>query len=289
MVDDYKDVDNPNLLEHIPVRIIAYFEECFRQLYETIIDNMEDKTLLKNVKCLKDMKFDFNVIDALSWKRVTLGEYLSYSFPCNSIDNIIDNFSNLFDLNFDNEIFNAFKDINNNVGNSAGLLKIDYEKLKSAIEEIFKKRHIICHEGGLPYAIDKKQYLQMISNAILFFECVNKTCYNIQYPNAPQYQCDMIRMAHESLEAAQDELTKTIKMVSDMTKDDDFQEDFSYMREWKLYRESKAQKAAAPLGDGNMSTLIYLGSKENTTRNMTNELKDKYRKLLLFSNHNHNA
>ena len=60
----YENVHDSELLEYVPIKIVSLMEEHFRQIYREIIDNKEYRGNLKKVKFLKDMRFDFDVIDA---------------------------------------------------------------------------------------------------------------------------------------------------------------------------------------------------------------------------------
>lgn len=44
--NDYRDIYNPNILEMVPVKIVSFFEECFRLQYQKIIDETEDRAYL---------------------------------------------------------------------------------------------------------------------------------------------------------------------------------------------------------------------------------------------------
>lgn len=57
-------IDNPQLLEYFPVKIVACFEQFFRAEYQGILVNPKVKKNLKNIDLFKDTKFNFDVIGA---------------------------------------------------------------------------------------------------------------------------------------------------------------------------------------------------------------------------------
>lgn len=52
MLHDFANISNSDLLEYVPVKIVACFEEYFRQLYKKIIDDTKFRVNLKNIRTL---------------------------------------------------------------------------------------------------------------------------------------------------------------------------------------------------------------------------------------------
>lgn len=282
MSTDYQDIENPDILELVPVKIVSCFEEYFRQLYQDIIDEMEDKALLKDIKCLKDMKFDFDLIAAISKKNVTLGECLSYSFPCNKFSDIENNFTDLLKINFIEELKKRIKpDFDNTVSEEE--LETKARNDIASIDKIFKMRHIICHEGGLGYSLDKDSVQTIIEDAINFVTNVSEVYRIIMYPMEPITQYDMNESGQKEFEKIQNELDSIVEIINKKKSAVDLPNDLSYLEEWEQYRENRAKIQASQYEGGTIYPLVCFSSKIETTMSMINELKTKYRKLLLFS------
>ena len=101
---EVKNSENSLLLEYIPVKLVASLEEGFRQQYKSIIDSPFYRKNLKDVKYLKDTKFDFEVISAFEDNEITLGDYISYLLPCNNVQDIISNLNELLGVEFFNKL-----------------------------------------------------------------------------------------------------------------------------------------------------------------------------------------
>ena len=98
--DEIEVSKNMLLLEYVPVKIVACLEEGFRQQYKSIIDSPFYRKNLKNIRSLKDTKFDFDIISAFEDNEVSLGDYISYLLPCNGIQDIITNLNELLGVNY---------------------------------------------------------------------------------------------------------------------------------------------------------------------------------------------
>jgi hypothetical protein len=80
--------DNSKLLEYVPVKIVACFEQFFRDEYKEILYNPKTKKRLKEVDAFKNAKFDFDIIGAFEDNTISLGDYLSYLVPCSKLEDI---------------------------------------------------------------------------------------------------------------------------------------------------------------------------------------------------------
>lgn len=96
----YENIHDSELLEYVPIKIVSIMEEHFRQIYKDIIDKKEYRVNLKKVKFLRGLTFDFDVIEAFQSNEISLGEYLSYHFPCSSVNQIFEHLGQLLGVDF---------------------------------------------------------------------------------------------------------------------------------------------------------------------------------------------
>lgn len=150
----YENVHDSELLEYVPIKIVSLMEEHFRQIYREIIDNKEYRGNLKKVKFLKDMRFDFDVIDAFQNQKVTLGDYLSYHFPCSSVSQIFDQFGQLLGVDFRSRLIDKIAEQEGEVELPKEEARINIVFFFKSIDMIFQMRHVLCHEGGIVRTID---------------------------------------------------------------------------------------------------------------------------------------
>ena len=267
----YENVHDSELLEYVPIKIVSLMEEHFRQIYREIIDNKEYRGNLKKVKFLKDMRFDFDVIDAFQNQKVTLGDYLSYHFPCSSVSQIFDQFGQLLGVDFRSRLIDKIAELEGEVELPKEEARINIVFFFKSIDMIFQMRHVLCHEGGIVRTIDNDFVMQMISDSQLFVEYTDHLISDIMYPNFDYTQASMNKDAKQSFEASDKQLTAIIKYLKDKDAEDVW--NFSYMEEWKKYREAKAVCDSKCCEGGSMYPSVYYSSLYDTTSHMISQLK----------------
>lgn len=278
LAEFYRNIDNCNLLEYVPIKIISCFEEYFRQMYKEIIDTPMYRKNLKNVKFLKELRMDFDVINAFQNNLVTLGDYLSYYFSCSSVDQVFNQLEQILEVKIKDELINKLVDIEKQ--NSVSIKEARKKVLLyiDSVEGIFKARHILCHEGTFGYKIDNPMAMQMIDDAILFIRILDELISNILYPCCENYtQAAMNSDAIAAFNKADEELEKIVKNIKIKDEQDDFAHDFSYLDAWEKFRICKAESDAKICEGGSMYPCVYYMSLEYTTRQFILQLKREFR------------
>lgn len=271
----YKDVQNSALLEYVPIKKVSLFEEHFRQLYAEIIDVPKYRCNLKKVKFLKDLRMDFDVIDAFQSNEVTLGDYLSYYFSCNSVYQVMEQFCQLLNIDVKGKLMKKIVDIelkssvSENDARKAASLYIE------SIDLIFKARHILCHEGAFMNKLENSMVMQMIDDAILFAQFMDNIVSDILYPGFDYTQASMNNDAYGKFEKAENNLNQLIEYINDNKKD--LEPDFSYLDSWKEFRKCKAESDAKTSEGGSMYPCIYYSSLEETTKQLIAQVKSSFR------------
>lgn len=271
----YKDVQNSALLEYVPIKIVSLFEEHFRQLYAEIIDVPKYRCNLKKVKFLKDLRMDFDVIDAFQSNEVTLGDYLSYYFSCNSVYQVMEQFCQLLNIDVKGKLMKKIVDIelkssvSENDARKAASLYIE------SIDLIFKARHILCHEGAFMNKLENSMVMQMIDDAILFAQFMDNIVSDILYPGFDYTQASMNNDAYGKFEKAENNLNQLIEYINDNKKD--LEPDFSYLDSWKEFRKCKAESDAKTSEGGSMYPCIYYSSLEETPKQLIAQVKSSFR------------
>lgn len=278
LAEFYRNIDNCNLLEYVPIKIISCFEEYFRQMYKEIIDTPMYRKNLKNVKFLKELRMDFDVINAFQNNLVTLGDYLSCYFSCSSVDQVFNQLEQILEVKIKDELINKLVDIEKQ--NSVSIKEARKKVLLyiDSVEGIFKARHILCHEGTFGYKIDNPMAMQMIDDAVLFIRILDELISNILYPCCENYtQAAMNSDAIAAFNKADEELEKIVKNIKIKDEQDDFDHDFSYLDAWEKFRICKAESDAKICEGGSMYPCVYYMSLEYTTRQFILQLKREFR------------
>ena len=261
LADLFGNSDDSKLLEYVPVKIVACFENFFREEYKEIFFNPKTKKRLKEIDLFKKVQFDFDVIGAFEDKTITLGDYLSYLPSCSKLEDIDNILSQLLHIDFIDEI--KKKDKGTEIINS--------------VKEIFKLRHIYCHEVPLKNKIDKKMASQYISDACQFLEYSDDAIRNALYSDNLSLM-EELENAKSEFEKTDKELEEIIKHISlNQNKDSLFYYELDFIDKWKEYREVRAKSESSVNHGEAYLPLYYYKSMTRATRTLIKELKDDFK------------
>ena len=254
-------LDNPQLLEYVPVKIVACFEQFFRAEYQEILENPKVKKNLKNIDLFKDTKFNFDIIGAFEENAISLSDYLSLLIPCSKLADIDNAISELLRIKFLEEFGK----------------KEDGKVILESISEIFKLRHIYCHEVPLKQALGVEKARQLISHAISFIDnsddIIRNTLYSYQLSGLEE-----IEIAQKEYQKVDEELGKLIEILKvNQVKGPFHYNDFSYIEKWKEYRKERALCDSSINDKESYLPLHYYRNMERTTKSLIKELKEDYK------------
>ena len=254
-------IDNPQLLEYVPVKIVACFEQLFRDEYQEILVNPKVKKNLKNIDLFKDTKYDFDVIEAFEENDISLSDYLSLLIPCSKLADIDNAISKLLGIDFLSE----FKK------------KDNANKILESVAEVFKLRHIYCHEVPLKKNIDVERARKLISHAIEFIDNSDDIIRNALYSfhKSSKEEIEIAQKEYEKADKELEELIATLKEKQD--KGRFHYNNFSYIDKWKEYREERALCDSSIEYKESYSPLHYFTNMERTTKSLIKELKEDYK------------
>jgi len=274
---------NKELLKYIPIATVACFEAFFRSVYKELIDfgkPFSDNVVKFNQA--QNVKFDFDIINAIQTKTVTVGEFISHILPCNNFEDINKNLSLLGGIDFADQIKEFKRDsIFEHVNDNSKHFIENGDQIIADIKRTFELRHIFCHEFATNLCIDKNEILRCFNNAKIFLNQTNDFIWDLIYPNAPETQADMNNHASELFKQVDNELTELISTVKEASKE------HSYMilntdlldqsiTEWKKYRDIKAKLDASAVEGGSMYPTVFASSLATTTKEKIESLKNEY-------------
>jgi len=254
-------MDNPQLLEYVPVKIVACFEQLFRDEYQEILVNLKVKKNLKNIDLFKDTKFNFDVIGAFEENTISLSDYLSLLIPCSKLADIDTAISKLLGINFLTEFR---KKENGNI-------------ILESIDEVFRLRHIYCHEVPLKKSIDVDSARKLISHAIEFIDdsddIIRNTLYSDQISGIEEIE--IAKKNYEKADKELEELIVTLKVKQD--RGPFHYNNFSYIDKWKEYRQERALCDSSINYEDSYLPLWYYRNLERNTKSLIKELKEDYK------------
>lgn len=254
-------MDTPQLLEYVPVKIVACFEQFFRAEYQEILVNPKVKKNLKNIDLFKDTKYDFDVIEAFEENDISLSDYLSLLIPCSKLADIDNAISKLLGINFLSEFGK----------------KENGKIILESVSEVFRLRHIYCHEVPLKKNIDLDSARKLISRAIEFIDDSDDIIRNALYSDhmSGVEEIEIAQKEYEKADKELEELIKTLKVKQD--KGPFHYNDFSYIEKWKEYRKERAFCDTSINNKESYLPLHYYKNMERTTKSLIKEVKEDYK------------
>jgi hypothetical protein len=280
---DYNGDFNKELLKYIPIATVACFEAFFRSVYKELIDF--GKPFSENVvkfNQAQNVKFDFDIVNAIQTKTVTVGEFVSHILPCNNFEDINKNLSLLCSIDFTDQIKKFTREsIFEHVNDNSKQFIDNGDQIIAEIKRTFELRHIFCHEFATSLPIDKEEILSCFNNAKLFLNQTNDFVWHLIYPNLPENQADMNIQASDEFEKFENDLSVlilTIKEAKNENLDFDLNVELfdKTMQQWEVYRKSKAEFDASIMEDGSMYPLLYASSLTATTKEKIESLKNEF-------------
>lgn len=280
---DYNGNFSKELLKYIPIATVACFEAFFRSVYKELIDfgkPFSDSVVKFNQA--QNVKFDFDIVNAIQSKTVTVGEFISHILPCNNFEDINKNLSLLCSIDFADQI-KKFKreSIFEHVNDNSKQFIENGDQIIADIKRTFELRHIYCHEFATNLPIDKDEILRCFNNAKLFLNHTNDFIWDLIYPNAPETQTDMNIQASDEFERFENDLSVLISTIKEAKKENsDFDLNVELfdktIEQWKIYRKTKAELVASHVEGGTMYPLLYASSLTATTKEKIESLKNEF-------------
>ncbi|MGI6048164.1 MAG: lysozyme inhibitor LprI family protein [Petrimonas sp.] len=280
---DYNGDFNKELLKYIPIATVACYEAFFRSVYKELIDfgkPFSDNVVKFNQA--QNVKFDFDIVNAIQTKTVTVGEFVSHILPCNNFEDINKNLSLLCSIDFADQI-KKFKreSISEHVNENSKQFIENGDRIITDIKRTFELRHIYCHEFATNLPIDKDEILRCFNSSKLFLNQVNEFVWDLINPNAPETQTDMNIQASDEFERFENDLFALISTIKEAKKENsDFDLNVGLfdktIEQWKKYRETKAELDASVVEGGTMYPLFYTNSLIATTKEKIESLKNEF-------------
>lgn len=263
----FEKCDDAVLYPYIPMRLVALMEGYFQELYSNIID--ADVKYRRNfAKLVKDVQFELPMIDSFEQNTITFGEYASMLLPCNQLEDILINISTLLDTDRLKDEFND-------------------TTILADVKEIFKYRHIFCHEIAGNIGLEHEKIMKMIESASEFMNRVGGFVSGILYPKAPELTPDIINEAYKDFEAKDKELHELIKWLEDNIDFEYWGINLDFIGVFEEYRKKRAEKVCENYEGGTLYGFFYAQSMTETTDELINGLKKRFRHWLRAFNVSH--
>lgn len=151
------------LLRHFPVSLVATLEGYFRLLVRDVINTHEP--FKQNLSKFADLKFDVSSVLAIDSSKISLGEFVAHILPLNDLAKINRAMSMLLTRDFLKDV-KALININYYIKVESS--KDNAKLIVRNLNEMFRIRHIICHEISTKEQLSILQVEEMFKSVSMF-------------------------------------------------------------------------------------------------------------------------
>ena len=138
------------------IRAVTILEVFTRRHISSLVDH-DKKYAQRAALLLKDYKIDFDILQGIQGRAITLGDIVSHSIPVSSFGQILNHFKILLDKPIAPMLRSAVDRWRTEVEKlPAEPIIPDYNRMSRCVTSLFEVRHILCHEipSKPPYSID---------------------------------------------------------------------------------------------------------------------------------------
>lgn len=272
------------LMRYIPIATVACFEAFFRSIIKELIDNGEPYlSNAVNYNQSKNVKFDFEIVNAIRSKSISIGEFIAHILSFNNLDDIKSNMNVILNKDFLQELKNyKSKSSFPHEHEIRKEFQDNISQIFEYIKRMYEMRHIFCHEFASEINVNADEIFNMFKGCRVFMEHTNNFIWNILYPNAPETQTEMNIDSYDKYVRIEAELAAIVKEIRNSKKHHETSR-FNVKRFdktielWKKYRDSVAELHSDSYKGGTIYPLIYNSALTEITKEKISSLKEEYK------------
>jgi uncharacterized protein YecT (DUF1311 family) len=261
----------PELLQLVPVRIVACMEGCLKAAAAQLI-NHGDPYLQRARSLSGQIKLDFDLLTSLLGQRITVGEMVVHSLKWQSLATINATMSTLLDGDFFPSLRTARDRWHMDEFEKPMVIVKDLDRVLSKLAETIRIRQILCHEVASFFELQREQALEMLECGWQFTHATSWLVSETLYPNAPLTQADRTEAAWRRAEEADSELAAVLKEFMDKLDEEDRALLSESQDAWTEYREKFAKFEGHAAKGGTLSPQLRGAAFAALTRARISEL-----------------
>lgn len=269
--------ENILLFEYIPVKIVACFQSDLRIKVRELIElGFPYSENIKKISEIRNLRLEFAEILDAHGKQLSIPEIAAHHLSFNSLEAINISISILTGTNFLSTLFSLQSSHRIYDDKSKGQLLKD-------ISDIFKLRHIYCHELNPLIKVTPEVLLRYLKKGIQFLELLNYFFYKLEHSHK-QKQGAIKEVTFTELEQY---LNNLIKKIIKTHEDEGFEprvleEELSLeIEQWKKYRKKTSkQLSELYLFSQNQYKVRYQYFMESLTKEKIRSLEEQYQDTL---------
>ena len=253
--------------DYIPIKLVTALEVFTRECVAELVDAGEPY-IYRARGLIKDLKFDFDLTQALVGKRVTFGELVSHVISFNSISDIDNVLSELTETPLGELLHGVTKRRSVGVmGEPAEPIIGNIQALKAILHRLFEVRHILVHEMPDQMPFKDAELKDFAEAALNFTHALREVVDTLIHGKYPLTQLDMNEDGRMSAATLDEKLSAALHKIDPAKKAGRFQ---VAQQVWETFRENEATFVSRMDLDrvdrGSIAPLIFWSSWEELTK-----------------------
>jgi len=240
------------LIKYFPIGVVAVLEAFFRSAIAELVDHGPPYS--ENAACFekdKGLRLDFALVLAIQGKKITLGELVGHLVPCKSLEDIDRNMSTVLQTSFLERLTTTTDRWAVEVeGAERNPIIQDVARIFGDVEEIFRLRHVYCHEIADLEKPDPVNIRRCFESSSIFLKAADQLIWDVVAPGAPLTQSAMNQKASEDFHSSSKALDAVLKEMLGYLNEEDKKEFLAAQVAWEKFRELDAMASANRWGRG---------------------------------------
>jgi uncharacterized protein YecT (DUF1311 family) len=272
-------LDHPDAKEFVayfPVVGVACIEVQIRGAIAQMVD--EGSAYAKNAKELvKDQKFDFEVLNALEGREITLGELLAHVVPINHLQDCDRVMSAVVGASYLEGLKHTRDRWAVEIEGKPDLPMIaDPSQVFTDIDELFTIRHRCAHEvpRGASEFLDISTARRLIGSLVLFCDATFAFVHELLFPGAPLRQIDMTIYAGKKASVAQAEVMELYQKALSLASEEGRAFLVASQDAWLKFQSETAALHGSRYAGGSMRPMIEYQAAADLARKRVDELRE---------------
>jgi uncharacterized protein YecT (DUF1311 family) len=262
------------------IRLVTMLEVGTRTWITTLIDHGDP--FLSNAEELfkrAALKIDFKTAQAITGKRISLGDLIAHAISTNGIGDIDKALTDILGMDLKSALATATDPIMRLIGgDEAEVLVPDPSVTYATIQRLFECRHVLVHEMPSKPPYEDSEVENYISHVLGFTKAVDSIVGEAMGHTALT-QADMNAEAHQSAQAADERLKAVLEALDPQSEDEELQ---TAQAAWEKYRRAHADYISGinQPTPGSIAPLLWSTAFEQATQQRIELLEAKLKERI---------
>lgn len=254
------------------IRLVTMLEVAARAWIATLIDHGDP--FLSNAGELfkrSGLKIDFSTAQAITGRRISLGDLIAHTISTNGIGDIDRAFTDILGASLKPALATATDPVMKLIGSDEEILVPDPSATYATIQRLFECRHVLVHELPAKSPYEDSEVENFISHVLGFTKAVDSIV-GEAIGDTALTQAESNEQAGARATAADERLKAILESLDPRSVDEELQ---AVQAAWEQYRRAHADYRSGinnPL-PGSMAPMLWSDSYEQTTLQRIEQLE----------------